>query len=171
MDKIKLNLGCGERQFKDYINIDIRDIKGVDLIHNLIESLPYKNDTVDEIIAYDVLEHVSFRYTDKMFSDWVRVLKSGGKLEFSVPNLEAHIKLLQGGVTDPTTWRIKKNSFPAEWQFFIQNVFGMQDYKENTHYTTFIPEMVRNLMLRNNLKIKHIDASDTDRQITAFGEK
>lgn len=49
-NKMKLNLGCGKDIKDGYINLDVRYIKGVDVVCNL-NSFPYpfQNDVFDEI--------------------------------------------------------------------------------------------------------------------------
>ena len=55
---MKLNLGCGEDYREGYVNIDIDPDSKVDLVHDLSKKLPFKDDSVTEIIAYSVLEHL-----------------------------------------------------------------------------------------------------------------
>ena len=62
---LKLNLGCGTDHHQDCVNIDIRAVSGVDLICDIRE-LPYKPEEVDEIRAYDVLEHFPYAQVPKI---------------------------------------------------------------------------------------------------------
>jgi len=160
---LKLNLGCGTKIRKDFINIDIRKLPGVDLIHDLKNPLPYKDNTVDRIVAWDVLEHFPWRQTDTIFNDWVRVLKKGGKILLSLPNFEVHLEYLQKGITD------SKKRYNTPWEFFIANVFGGQDYPENTHYRTFTPDSVKDFFKKHNLKIIFMELRH--RAIVVEGEK
>ena len=55
----KLNLGAGKDIRRDYVNHDIADIDGIDVVHNLNDlPWPWGEDRFDEIIALDVLEHL-----------------------------------------------------------------------------------------------------------------
>ena len=54
---LKLHLGCGTKHLKDYINIDIRYLPGVDEVNNIRFLRNYKENSVDEIYACHVLEH------------------------------------------------------------------------------------------------------------------
>src|SRR5205823_14106756 len=64
MSVIKLNLGCGKRKMAGYVNVDKSTSVAPDLLLDL-EALPwpFETDTVSEIQALHVLEHVG-RDTD-----------------------------------------------------------------------------------------------------------
>lgn len=52
----KLNLGCGKNIMKGYVNLDIIEFEGTDIIHDIINEFPYpfKDDTFDEILCIGV---------------------------------------------------------------------------------------------------------------------
>lgn len=77
----KLNLGCGKYEIPGYLNLD--GAKG-----DVIYPLPYPDASVDEVRASHVLEHFPHAEIPAVLSDWVRVLKPGGKLQISVPDFE-----------------------------------------------------------------------------------
>ena len=56
---MKLNLGCGNKLLKGYINLDKFNYYKCDITHDL-EKFPYpfKNDSVNEILLSHVLEHI-----------------------------------------------------------------------------------------------------------------
>jgi len=56
---LKLHLGCGHQKFKGYINCDISKEVKPDKIVDLEKPLPFEDNSVDEIIAYHVLEHIN----------------------------------------------------------------------------------------------------------------
>ena len=66
------------------------DREGVDVVHDLTV-VPYgfvKENSVDEIIAIEFLEHISFRSTIKVLREWHRIMKIGGKLTIQVPAID-----------------------------------------------------------------------------------
>ena len=162
-NSIKLNLGCGKDIQEGYINIDIRELPGVDLVRDLREPLPYNDYCIDEIRAIDVLEHFSWRDTDRIFKDWVRVLKPGGLIIVCVPNIKAHIELLQMGAVD--------KRYDGAWGYFIANIFGGQDYEGNYHKTTFTQSSIKNLFEKNGLIDIEYVLSPDERAITIKGFK
>jgi len=98
MSKIKLNLGCGDNLLEGYINIDKYDPKA-DIMADVCD-LPYENGTVDEIVAYQVIEHLPYWQTSYMinsiggiihpifFEECYRVLRPGGKMITECPDIE-----------------------------------------------------------------------------------
>lgn len=56
---MKLNLGCGNDKREGYINCDISPLIKPDRIIDLEKKLPFKTNSIDEILAYHVLEHIN----------------------------------------------------------------------------------------------------------------
>lgn len=75
---IKLNVGGGNVQIPGYTNIDIEN--GIRM-----DALPYPDESVDEVYASHVLEHVPHWENDKTLKEWKRVLKPGGVVKIAVP--------------------------------------------------------------------------------------
>lgn len=56
---MKLNLGCGKDKKEGYVNIDSSDEVKPDKIWNLEKTpFPFRENSVEEIIAEHVLEHI-----------------------------------------------------------------------------------------------------------------
>jgi len=79
---VKLHLGCGKKKLEGYVNIDISSEVGPDLVADIC-SLPYENDSVDEILCVHTIEHVTSFY-DAM-KEIHRVLKKGAIARITVP--------------------------------------------------------------------------------------
>jgi hypothetical protein len=84
---MKLHLGCGTKRMSGWINVD--SVKGVnpDLVHDLRLPFPYKDLSIEEILAEDLLEHFDKYMRVQVFSEWARVLSIGGKITIQVPNV------------------------------------------------------------------------------------
>jgi hypothetical protein len=131
---ILLNLGCGGDLQQGYDNIDIRRLP--DTIQADIRHLPYELETVDEIRAIDVYEHVSFNMSQQLLTHWVSLLKAGGLLIIQGPSIEVLAR------------RILTSTNIKDIEDSIAYIFGNQDYKENVHYTALHPELME-YYLRN----------------------
>jgi SAM-dependent methyltransferase len=80
----KLNLGCGLDIYPGWINLDRAALPGVDVVHDLEKlPLPFADDSLDYVLAKDVLEHVDYIL---LLRDLHRVLRHGGTLEIRVPH-------------------------------------------------------------------------------------
>lgn len=91
MSQLKLNLGCSNDIKEGYINIDlyhkdpkvkIADVKNLDFLDD---------NTVSEIIAHDVLEHLPFNQSSAVIKEWCRVLTTGGIISIQTTNINEHI--------------------------------------------------------------------------------
>jgi ubiquinone/menaquinone biosynthesis C-methylase UbiE len=100
--KLKLNLGAGDTKLDGFISVDKYD-KAADVQADITE-LPYENNSVDEIVAYQVIEHVPYNLNQKMFEEFYRVLKEGGTCILETPDVDVICKfILRDGLTDQ--WR------------------------------------------------------------------
>ena len=84
-----LNLGCGGKIILGAINIDIYKGKGIDIVCDVREGIPFDDESIDEVIAEYFLEQIleNEKFLFVMNEVW-RVLKRGKLFRFTVPNAE-----------------------------------------------------------------------------------
>jgi SAM-dependent methyltransferase len=97
---MELLLGCGSNRAKklymqgrpiwaDLVSVDIEARHKPDVVHDISETLPFDDNSAEEIHAYEVLEHCGnqgdYKFFFKQFYDFWRVLKPGGILFGTVP--------------------------------------------------------------------------------------
>jgi predicted SAM-dependent methyltransferase len=91
MDQLKLNLGAADRHIDGYRSVDLyvnirptpeecKDWQYADLNY----SWPWLDSSVDEIIAFDIIEHLPNRI--HTMNEMHRVLKPGAIAQIEVPN-------------------------------------------------------------------------------------
>jgi predicted SAM-dependent methyltransferase len=123
---VRLNLGCGGRHLKGFINIDFPgNWTGVepDLAHDLSTALPFPDESVDEAHAYHLFEHF-YRYdAERILDDWCRTLKPGGRLVLELPCLDKILGLFDLYMT--TGDKVPNN-------YTMWGLFGDPNYK-NPH--------------------------------------
>lgn len=83
--KVKLNIGCGIRKKDGWQNIDIDASVKPDLVWDIRNGLPYKNDTVTEIFASHVLEHLTQDELVLLMREIWRVCQKGTKITIIAP--------------------------------------------------------------------------------------
>jgi len=139
---IRLNLGCGGRPLRDYINIDMDTLDQIRLrypnqnfdddlvvVQYDIFNLPFPDNSVDEIRSEGLIEHLPFIDEAKFFYEIVRILKPGGVLYISTVDFEMAAKQWLEAKDD---WQdFYKNDEEAILQ---QHWFGTYTYKPNNRW-------------------------------------
>lgn len=92
---MRLNIGCGHHKETGWIGIDIQDLPGVDIVHDLnLQPWPVESGSVDEAQAWHIVEHippvcVTEKGTRRPFLEFMdecwRVLKVGAQLDIETP--------------------------------------------------------------------------------------
>ncbi len=83
-----LNLGCGKRFSKSWINIDFNSEFPEVISCNFLQPLPFPNNSIDAIYSSHALEHFSQQTGENLLRECFRVLKPHGILRIVVPDLE-----------------------------------------------------------------------------------
>ncbi|HYE60326.1 MAG TPA: methyltransferase domain-containing protein [Candidatus Kapabacteria bacterium] len=117
MQPQKLNVGCGTHILPGWINLDVKQIPGVDMVHDIEHlPLPFADNQFDEILCQDVLEHVEYI---PVLKDLHRILQPGGTLSIRVPHFTSHHNFV-----DPTH---KKMFSINTYDFFVKNTSEQHD--------------------------------------------
>ncbi len=86
---VKVSIGCGlhwKQPFEDWINIDGLENDHTDMVCEFGKiDLPDKS--VDYLELGDVIEHVELYNRDRILKEWFRILKIGGRVHISTPNM------------------------------------------------------------------------------------
>lgn len=151
---VMLNLGCGADIAEGFINIDVRNIPGIDMRID-IRKLPFENDSADHIRLHDVLEHFPLRIAVDVLKECFRVLKTDMELAIKVPDL---IGLAE---------KIKRDEITAF--DFQEYVYGGQNYQENFHYSGYTSQFLTGILFGIGFKrIDTIQKIDTNIVVTGI---
>lgn len=94
---MKLNLGSGNNRIDGFISVDLYD-EEADVRADITE-LPYEANSVDEIVCYQVVEHVPYNKSEQMFEEMCRVLKPSGTAIIETPDVDIVCqKILEEGL-------------------------------------------------------------------------
>lgn len=131
-DALRLNVGCGHIMPAEFVNVDQRDLPGVDVIAEA-GHLPFPAGSVVELYSAHFLEHFpQERLRRELLPYFKSLLKPGGMLRAVVPDAEAMISEYAAG----------RYSY-AELR---EVTFGAQDYDGDFHYNMFTPESLSALL-------------------------
>jgi len=163
-EELRLAFGSGHLNLHEqgYKNVDIRQFEHVDVVTDVSKKLPWDSNSVDEILAESILEHIPHGFllgglsyasshvnTTSVLTEWNRVLVPGGLLKIKVPNVLGLISQY-----------MRKNIKPRDFWMYM---YGGQEYKDNIHYCGFDPETLTNcLMLAGFVNIKITNAHTYD---------
>ena len=95
---MKLNLGCGTNKVQGYVNLDVQERCKPDMVCDITKGLPFDDNSVDEVRAFDFLEHIPADKCIAVVNEIWRVLKPDGLFESFTPDAEHG----QGAFQDPT---------------------------------------------------------------------
>ncbi|MEG4998382.1 FkbM family methyltransferase [Microcoleus sp. B4-D4] len=104
-EMLRVDIGCGDRKPDNFVGVDVCPGLGVDIVADLNQRFPFPDNSVDELRAYDTIEHLVDRI-HTMNEIW-RICKDGAKVDLLVPSTDG-----RGAFQDPTHvsfWNI--NSF------------------------------------------------------------
>ncbi len=102
-----------------------------------IRRLAYADNTIDEILASHVLEHLSYSDVDVVVQEMYRVLKPGGKVIIDVPDLEAMVRIWLD-LPEERRWGPESRAFAA--------IFGTQQDEGNFHKNGFTKARLRKVL-------------------------
>jgi len=117
---MKLNLGSGYKKLYGYINIDTRESVCPDMVADLSKEFPFESDSIDEVRAFNFLEHIPLGKTIDVIEEIFRVLKPGGFFEHCTPSTDG-----RGAWMDPTHvsfWNINSWLYFCNLDWNIYNI-------------------------------------------------
>lgn len=156
---MKLDLGAGQgRQLaheEGWIAVDVNPA-AADVVASVAQ-LPFADDSIDALSAVDVLEHLSYRDTDAVLAEWLRVAQRDASLYVQVPDAGL---IMRWYVQSP---QLLLNHLPgslpqtalagAAWRLLGGHaddvyVSADGDWRWNAHYALFTPESLRKALER-----------------------
>jgi predicted SAM-dependent methyltransferase len=133
---MKLDVGCGlnlKKPLNEWVHLDIDQGPHIEIVCDF-RDIPLDDGRVDEIWIGDVIEHVPVWQQAEALGEWRRVLKDGGVLNGTTPNLEHCVHGYVAGEID------------LDW--LLQNLYGDRAGFPHQHYILFTRDTLDTL-LRN----------------------
>lgn len=138
---VRLNLGAGHICFDDYINVDERQIRNIDVVAD-IRQLPFAENSVDEIYASHLIEHFTrHEFETVILPYWFRLLKAGGKIRVILPDLESMID------------HYKRQEY--EIGKLREVLYGLQEYEGDVHYALYGQNELKEMFERFGLHAQY----------------
>ncbi len=83
---MKIEIGAGQRPTPGYVHNDVNKFEDIELVGQAWE-IDVPENSVEEIIAMGVVEHLTYQKLDQTFRNFVRILQPKGQFLFDVPDL------------------------------------------------------------------------------------
>lgn len=129
---IRVNLGCGHLPLEGYVNVDSRDLPGVDVVAD-VRNLPFDNGSVDEFFSAHFLEHFPEQQIVRVLLPYLRQkLSPNGRFRAVVPDVDAMMREYVAG--------------RYEYDKLREVVYGSQDYDGDFHYNMYTPESLSRIL-------------------------
>jgi predicted SAM-dependent methyltransferase len=128
VEGLMLHIGSGDGKMKGYINVDKYN-KSADAQWDAV-SLPLNDNSVSIIQCHQTLEHFEYHKLPAIFTEWFRVLKSGGTVHLTTPDIVASCKFV---VDNPTN------------KWYLARIFGNQSHDGQFHKWGFTQDELYNL--------------------------
>ncbi len=144
-----LNLGCGTDIRENFVNIDI-NIFHPNVLNIDVRKLPFQDNTVDLILASDIIEHFSHREIDNIFIEWARTLKPKGLLIIRCPSLKLQTKAYLNNI-----WNADIASYM---------IFGSQKTEMDYNHIAFDDNSIKQHLKKAGLQVielKEVDLPQT----------
>ncbi len=84
-DMRRLNLGCDIHKLEGFINIDANPKVNPDLVADVMD-LPFEANSIDEIYAGHIIEHLQIDHCLEALGHWHKLLKPDGVITISFPD-------------------------------------------------------------------------------------
>ncbi len=167
----RLEIGPGPRRLPGFETLNVVGGRNVDYIADASQRLPFADRTFDLIHASHIIEHIPWYQTANALREWVRVLKSGGRLEVWTPDglkiARAFVAAEDEGSLEfhaDGWWRFNESKDPCVWMsgrcFSYGDGTGRADHP-NWHYALLSERHLRNLMTNAGLiDIRTLERAD-----------
>ena len=98
-DRIRLNIGSDRQQISGFLSVDFNPDVDPDVLAEATDLSMFEDDSVDEVYASHVLEHLSWNDGLKALKEWKRVLKPGAVLTVAAPDVIQVYLMYKHGAT------------------------------------------------------------------------
>jgi SAM-dependent methyltransferase len=140
--EVTLELGCGHLPREGRINVDLRELAGVDVVADAA-NLPFEPATVAEISSAHFLEHFPTEELRRhLLPYWVDLLRPGGRLVAVVPDSQTMVDEYAAG--------------RLTFDELREVTFGGQEYAGDFHFTMFTPASLSDLLTEVGLVDVHV---------------
>jgi predicted SAM-dependent methyltransferase len=159
-DSVRLNVGCGNNILKGYKNIDMYQYSPEVILMD-IRKLSLPENSVDEIYAKDVIEHMGLPDAIKTLHHWGKLIKTGGKLIIQTTSFELMAEAYRVG---------KLSMSDLNYLMFagVNWAEGRSDWcsekvtEHDWHKSIYTKELISQILTKNNFEVQYVFFDDIE---------
>lgn len=136
----KIDMGCGlntKKPLNDWIHLDGDEGPHIELVCDFAD-IPLDDNSIDEIWAGDVVEHIPAWKLNTVMTEWKRILKPGGIFGGTTPSLDFNVRQYTEG--------------KIAYDWLIQNLYGDRAGYPHQHYILYNYEHLVKMLLRSGFE-------------------
>ena len=159
---MKLEIGSGGNPTPGYTHLDANpEAKDVDIVAQA-DAIPLEDESVEELLAVNILEHVEWYKVKDTLKEWARVVKNGGKIVIHVPDMMWLVKFLSDDNFDWQSYAGQQpfNAGTDKWEYFNHYVMST-DAPYNLHRSVYTYGFLTKLLEKfgfGNFQRRHAEA-------------
>ena len=132
---MKLHIG-GKEKKEGWSILNIQKKEGVDYLGDISDLSQFEDNSIEEIYASHVVEHVNQKNIQKTLNGIYRVLNKNGKVYISVPDLDVLCRIfIDPKATPKVKFHVMRMMFGGQTDEFDYHYFGW-NYEFLTTYLT-----------------------------------
>lgn len=166
---MKINLGSGNKKLEGFTNVDVQDWDGnTDIVCDFVkDKLPFEDNSIEEVVCEEVLEHIPFRFAGQVIAEVFRILKPMGKFTVQVPDagkcMEYYVnnEICKCVPHKSPDWEFNADPLcphcagkgkinPQRWLFTFT---GAQKHPWDSHLNIFTDKSLKDLLFRYGFNI------------------
>ncbi len=129
---LRVNLGCGHLPLDGYINVDLREMPGVDVLAP-VDQLPFNEGEIDELYSAHLVEHFpQEQFVRDVLPYWVSLIRPGGSFRAVLPDAGAMLS----GFADGS----------VRYEDLREVLFGGQEYEGDFHFNMYTTETLSRIL-------------------------
>jgi predicted SAM-dependent methyltransferase len=141
----KLQLGTYNNVLEGWLNLDVYPRSSKCVFLDATQPFPLKDNTFDYIFSEHMIENISYEEGLSMLKECFRILKPGGKIRITTPNLDTFIGLFSCENNDLQTrfmqWYMERN-YPNGYEVRLSFIINQCFYGWN-HRFIYDPETLK----------------------------
>lgn len=162
---LRMEIGSGYRPDSSFdVHVDINPSCPVLDYIGPADQLPWPDGAFVEIRAWDVLEHFSYRDTERVLREWRRLLRPGGRVSIQVPDARRIARDWLDGKLRPGQLADMGAHTDVHAAYWLlgghregEHVRGDDDWRWNAHFALFSEESLRAILGAVGFEVETIE--------------